>query len=138
MMIAIDGIVVRGLGAAANTLRLQWSHLVQHFPEIRDCHRATINVRLNVPILVVSPDGAAPPIAWVETRPDFIEGFSFLRIDLQCPLDAERVNAWIYIPHRSPHRFNLNTVEIITRELTGTLVGEPCRVHLLRATGYIV
>jgi hypothetical protein len=134
----IEATIMRGKGKAAETLQLQWPHLIKHFPEIRDCHPATINVQLNMALLVMNPDGTAPPTAWHPEVPNLTEGFSFRRIGFEFPIDTPPTEAWIYIPQLSSNRYNLLYAEILTKKIEGIRRGLRCRLHLASIAGFIV
>ena len=99
--VVIDGSVQKGVGGASSALPKQWPELVVRFPEIKDAYQGgTINVQLFVPLLVMNPDCAIPPYDWAGT--EILEGFGIVRIKFSCPVDIDPVNAWIYLPERSP------------------------------------
>jgi hypothetical protein len=132
MSTTIEATIVRGLGSATQTLQLQKPLLMTQFPEIADCHPATINLQLDRPLRVNNPDHTTEPIAWFPSQPEHFEKFSFLRIGFECPLGEPTRDAWIYIPHNSPHYADLFTVEIITARMDAAHVkaGTRCRVHI--------
>lgn len=76
-MISIRGKIVSGLGAAKDTLKAQMPYFVGIFPEIRDCHPASINVELEDALRIYNPDLVTPPIPWAGVPG---EEFSFLRV----------------------------------------------------------
>ncbi len=84
MAIIIEATIVSGLRAATMTVRLQMPLLViNHFPEIRDCRPATINLQLDRPLRVNNPTFTTPPIPWIPNRPELSETFSFLNVRLE-------------------------------------------------------
>ena len=121
----IDGIVVRGLEGAAITLKKQIPLIAEEFPEIRDCHRGSINIKLERALQVANPDYRTRPIAWGDPNP---EVFGFLRVSIQVPCDGPMSRAWIYIPYSSPHFANPNQVEIISPKIPGVVYGSNCRL----------
>jgi hypothetical protein len=130
-VLSIRGIVVKGLGAANQTLRLQMPYFAQLFPEIEGCYFGSINLRLEVGLRVSSPDFTTPLIPWAGPPG---EQFSFLRIDFEGPLSSSLRCAWIYLPHGSPHLYNPFSVEVITKEkVQGISHGVQCRVHIAKA-----
>lgn len=131
MAIIIEATIVSGLRAATMTVRLQMPLLViNHFPEIRDCRPATINLQLDRPLRVNNPTFTTPPIPWIPNRPELSETFSFLRIQLECPIGAEPQGAWIYIPHASPHRHNLFSAEILAKQMDAVQINSRCKLHI--------
>ena len=129
-MIAIIGKITNGLGAASQTLAHQLPHIANEFPEIAACHRGSINLELEVPLLVLVPDHRTKPIAWIPGNPT-TEAFDLVRIEFEAPPDAAPVPAWLYIPHGSPHRQTLNIHEVITTQLN--LAGvKLCRIKINR------
>lgn len=63
-MLTIPGRIVRGLGAASQTLRFQLPHFVQSHPELAMCSLRTINVILECQLEVISPSFVIGPIQW--------------------------------------------------------------------------
>ena len=126
----IDGTVAQGLQAAgAQTLPRQKDHFEHVIPAMKNfCHWATINVRLQRPILVITPDHQTQ-FDWGAGRP---ETFSFVEIQLEFPIGGARHNAWIYIPHDSPHFSDSSLAEVITKKIEGLTYGSECRIHLAR------
>jgi hypothetical protein len=131
-LIAITGHIRNGIGAATQTLSHQLPYIAKEFPEVAACHRGSINLELEVPLLVLVPDHRTKPIAWLPGNPN-TETFDFVRIELEAPYDAPAVPAWLYIPHRSPHRRTLHIHEVITTQLN--LAGvKLCRIKINRPT----
>ena len=95
--VIIDGTFESGLGKASQFWPFQGPHLIRHFPEIKNCHPGTINIRLVQPLRIHNPDYTTPPIPWVPNNPN-TEWFSFLRIALELPIGASHINAWVIIP----------------------------------------
>jgi hypothetical protein len=124
------GRIKHGLGAANKTLSLQIPLIAQEFPEIASCHRGSINLELDAPLLVMAPDHRTKPIAWLPNSPQ-TEMFDFLRVQLEAPVDTVAVQAWLYIPHGSPHRRTPCTHEVITShiDLAGVV---QCRIRIDR------
>jgi len=126
-MIIIRGRVTAGLGAASETLQYQMPYFAIHFPEVTVCHRASINVHLECPLLILNPDHTTPLIPWAGPPGEM---FSFLRIRLECPLNSELRQAWIYIPHGSPHYHKFVEVEVVTKWIDNLELGMPCQIHI--------
>lgn len=135
MSLAINGNIVRGLGAATNLVELQKPRLREFFPAIDECQIGTINVQLNHALDVRIPDIVTPPIAW-QAGSHANERFSFTKIEFE--FLEHRYEAWIYGAEFSAHRFNYNLVEVIARPIAGISPGCECVLHLDRFTGYIV
>ena len=91
----IDGMIVPGMGAATRTLLLQWPQLIEHVPEIQNCFQGTLNVHLSLPVLIINPERSVPPFEW---EPNHTEGFGFVRIRFECPINAEPVPGWVNQP----------------------------------------
>jgi hypothetical protein len=125
----INGVVVQGLGAAAKTLAIQIPLIEEEFPEIRCCHRASINIQLKNALRIEDPDYTTGPIPWAGPPG---EVFGFLRILLEYPAGATSKRAWIYIPHDSPHRNNRCHVEVIAERMQHIAYGSRCRIHIER------
>jgi hypothetical protein len=125
----IDGVVVQGLRAAgAVTLPRQKDHFEIVIPEMRGCHWATINLRLQLPLFIETPDHETE-FNWGGSRP---EKFGFLKIQIEFPVGGALSTGWVYIPHDSPHFGEPFLVEVITEKIEGLTYGSTCRIHLLR------
>jgi hypothetical protein len=131
----MNGQIVRGLGAATNTIQLQKPFLRDCFPEIDNCKPGTINVLLEHALDVRIPDIVTPPIAW-QPGSNAGERFGFTKVELE--VLSQRHEAWIYGAEFSSHRFNYMTAEILARPIEGIAPGIRCTLHLDRFTGYIV
>ena len=131
-MVAISGRIVNGIGAAAHTLSHQLPYIAKEFPEVAICYRGSINLELDVPLKVLTPDHRTKPIAWSPWNQK-TEIFDFVRIEIEAPCNASAVPAWLYIPHRSPHRHKLRIYEVITTQLNLADVNL-CRIKINRRT----
>jgi hypothetical protein len=125
MTIVINGTIKRGLGAASTTVKLQLEQLARVYPPIARVHAGTINVQLERPLRVNNPSFTSEPIRW---HPHALERFSFLEIEFECPSGAPRREAWIYIPHNSPHRPNLFIAEVLAEKIEGVQPDMACRI----------
>jgi hypothetical protein len=124
----IDGIVVRGFGAASSNLSKQIPLIAKEFPEIEGCHLGSINIKLERGLRVANPNHRTHPIAWGDPNP---EVFEFLRISIHLPPDGPAFRAWIYIPLNSPHFSNPNQVEVVAaQEIPGVFCGSSCRLQI--------
>jgi hypothetical protein len=128
-MLVMRGKVARGLGAATSTIAQQMPYVAPLFPEIKDCHLASINVLLEQGLRVFRPDFVTEPIPWAGGSG---EVFSFLRIGLEIPIGSEPRQAWIYIPHGSPHYYNPFTAEVIAPWIEGVTNDMACQIHIPR------
>jgi hypothetical protein len=131
-----------GTGSARNNLAMQWDGLTRYVPELRECHQGTINVDLQVPVLILNLHKAVPPFEWQTGQS---EGFGFLEIQFEWPIGAERLRAWVYLPQYSPHRYNMKFAEVVTthipelpqrHQLAGA--NRQCHLHFSQALGYII
>ncbi len=131
MIPAIKGKIQKGLGESQNTLREQMPLFRECFPEVGVCHPGTINILLEQPLVVITPDFTTRPLPW---HPAFRvvkggETFQFVRVRLTVAGHAP-VNAWIYRAQFSPYRENPFYVEIIAPNIGYT--GTPdCTVEVL-------
>jgi hypothetical protein len=126
-MIVMRGRVARGLGAATSTLARQMPYFAALFPEIRNCHLASINIDLEQGLRIFNPDFVTPPITWAGGTG---EQFSFLRIGLEIPIGSDHRRAWTYIPHGSPHYYNPFIIEVIAQLIEGVTYGTVCQLHI--------
>ena len=115
---------------ATSNLAIQLPMIATEFPEIADCHLGTINLLLDTPLLVLTPDHRTRPIPW---SPEFDPGeiFDFLRIVLEAPVNAAPVPAWLYIAHWSPHRADLRVHEVLAPKMP-VRYGDRCRIGIKR------
>lgn len=129
-MIVLQACIIPGLGAATGTLSRQLPLISQNFPEVSDCYRGTINLEVECPLTVTTPDHRTAPLAWTASRRT-TEVFDLLRIELELNTDhaTQLVPAWLYIAHFSPHRQTPTIHEVIAKPLNLTNV-ESCRIHL--------
>lgn len=109
----INGKLIKGHGVASITLAKQIPLMCESFPDISVCHFGSINLELEVDLIVASYDFRSLPIEW---EPNHKEVFDFLRVRLT-PINHPPVRAWLYIPHDSFHRKKLNHHELITTKL---------------------
>jgi hypothetical protein len=129
-LIVISGRIRHGIGAAAHALSYQLPHIAKEFPEVATCYHGSINLELEVSLKVLTPDHRTKPIAWLPGNPK-TEIFDFVRIEIEAPRNASAVPAWLYIPHRSPHRRKLRIYEVITTQLNLANVNL-CRIKINR------
>lgn len=120
--------IVRGLGVARGTLARQLPLISQEFPEIASCHPGTINLEFETPIEVTQPDHRTVPLAWTPSGRR-TEVFDLVRVELEFEQLPERVPAWLYVAHGSPHRCTPTVHEVITRQINLSVVHE-CRLHI--------
>jgi hypothetical protein len=132
-MLEISGRIIRGYGWATGYLAKQIPLIARQFPEIKNCHRGSINVRLKNPLRITRPDFATSEIDWGVMK----EVFHFTRIQFEIPAKGSgkkprRFKAWIYGPQNSPHRGDPFHVEVIARKIP---LGKnrACRIRIDRA-----
>lgn len=105
-MIKIKGKIVKGHGEAKKAFPMQLPFLKEFVPEIEDYEPGTINILLECPLVMPTPDIKTPPIQW-DTRQDPPipkEIFEFVRIKFEIlGKDNLPVDSLIYIAYNSPH-----------------------------------
>lgn len=111
---AIRGKIQKGLGESRNTVREQMPFFQECFPEVAGCKEGTINILLEKPLVILSPDFTTEPLPW---HPAFkiVKGgevFKFLRIKLTVD-GHEPVKAWIYKAQFSPYHDNPFYIEVL-------------------------
>ncbi|HEY9070709.1 MAG TPA: hypothetical protein VIV61_10680 [Candidatus Ozemobacteraceae bacterium] len=139
-MPAIKGKIQKGTGEGQNTVREQLPYFQECFPEVGVCRAGTINILLEQPLVVITPDFTTRPLPW---HPAFRivkggETFQFVRIRLTVE-GQEPVNAWIYRAQFSPYRDNPFYIEVIAPPVSFT--GTPgCTIEVLTGchTGLVV
>jgi hypothetical protein len=125
----LEGTVIPGLRAAGlMTVVRQMPHFETVIPEMKGLYAATINLRLEGALRIENPDHQTE-FAWSGPQ---AEKFSFLRVGLEFPIGNAAVDAWIYIPHDSPHFDKRCQVEIIAPKMSGLRYGSSCRIHIPR------
>lgn len=130
-MPAIKGKIQKGLGEGQNTVREQMPYFKECFPEAGICQPGTINILLEQPLVVITPDFTTRPLPW---HPAFRvmkggEIFQFVRIRLTVT-GCQPVNAWIYRAQFSPYRDNPFYIEVIAPKIGFTGIPD-CTVEVL-------
>lgn len=120
--------IVNGLGAAQGTLARQLPLISQEFPEVQNCHPATINLELDSPMTVILPDCRTSPLAWTPSG-QTNEIFDLVRIELEFEHFSSRIPAWLYVAHGSPHRCTPYIHEVIAPYIDLGEIGQ-CRIHV--------
>lgn len=129
-MITIDGVVVSGLRFAGSvSIPAQVPCFERGMPELAGVHFGTINLRLDRRVRIDNPDREFACV-WN----GYQEVFGFLEIRIEFPIGGESRQAWIYIPHGSPHREDRWQVEILAKTIEGLSYGSRCRINLPRGT----
>lgn len=103
MTTIINATVAEGQKAANWILKFQLPYLVWQFPEIKNIHPATINVKTETALEIENVDFKTPSVPWWTGKGWTAEEFSFLRVGFEYPLNSAPREAWIYIPENSPH-----------------------------------
>lgn len=137
---AIRGKIQKGLGESKNTVREQMPLFRECFPEVGVCKEGTINILLDKPLVILSPDFTTEPLPW---HPAFkiVKGgevFKFLRIKLTVD-GCEPVKAWVYKAQFSPYHDNPFYVEVLAPEIP--FHGEcGCSIEVMSkcSEGYVV
>ncbi len=136
----IKGKIQRGLGESKNTVHEQMPFFRECFPEVADCKEGTINILLEKPLVILTPDFTSKPLPW---HPAFrvVKGgevFKFLRISITVE-DCRPVKAWIYKAQFSPYHDNPFYIEVIAPPID--FDGEPaCTIKILNncSEGFVV
>jgi hypothetical protein len=123
-ILKIKGECQTWLRAAASNLSKQLPFIEKEFPEISGCYLGTVNLLLDFPLLVISPDHRTNPIPW-DPRFGVGEIFDFLRIEIEAPVGTSRVPAWLYIGHGSVHRADCRKHEVLGPKLN-VKIGDRC------------
>lgn len=137
----IGGKIQKGIGESANTVKEQMPFFEKCFPEVSQCKAATINILLEKPLVVLSPDFTTEPLPW---HPAFkvIKGgevFKFLRIKLKIE-GCDEVDGWIYKAQFSPYHDNPFYIEVLAPHIN--FKGTPdCKIMVTTgkcSEGYVV
>jgi hypothetical protein len=130
-MVIVPGKIVKGLGAASQTVRLQLPYLLKTCPALETCYCGTINVILECQMEVVTPDFLIGPIDWTGSGRAG-ELFGLLKIRFELVDSRSETGAWLYLPYGSPHRLNPYHAEILA-PLLQIQKSSACRLHLTAA-----
>jgi len=133
MTTVIDAIIFRGSEVATKNMGYQLPELVRQFPNIKNVHPGSINVRLSKPLYGLRYEYTTSPIRWWDAGPDQwqIEIFSFLEIKFEYPIDNNTLyRAWLFDCHNSGYHNNPLFHEIIAEKIEGVAYDKDCRVHL--------
>ncbi|MDD5773950.1 MAG: hypothetical protein PHX78_10845 [bacterium] len=113
----IKGKIQKGFGAASSiNIPKQKPFFKKYIPNIDSYHTGTINLLLDAPLVISSPDIETEPIEWVK---NFTEIFGFLKIKFETipPSQDMPLDALIYIPYRSPYYTNHFYKEIMAPKI---------------------
>ena len=127
-ILSLKARIVPGLGVAQGTLARQLPMISQEFPEVAGCHPATINLEFESPIEVVQPDHRTAPLAWTPSGRT-TEVFDLVRVELEFDQLSQRIPAWLYVAHESPHRRTPTVHEVIASQINLSEIQE-CRLHI--------
>jgi len=118
-VITLRGRIVKGLGSAAGILPVQAPLLARRFPQVGRLHLATINIVLESPLRIETPDIITDPIDWHDREVVHITQVKFqpVRMTPTGYAPGPVIEAWIYSPQHSVHRANPYHVEIMTEKL---------------------
>jgi len=143
MNVVISATVQRGARAASKNVPYQLPLLIPQFPELKNIYRATINMRLDRPLLI-SKFERTTFIKWWDVdvgRAGFWhpERFSILPIGFEYPIDAPTKEAWLFVSYDSRSfllaqttsgRFSFQEVEVVTEKIDGLEYGRRCKIHV--------
>lgn len=129
--VALVGRIRPGLGIASQALAIQLPTIAREFPEVAACRPASINIELELPLMVIAPDHRTRRITWTPGQ-NGTEAIDLLRVDFEAPLNAPPVPAWLYIPHNSPYRRMPHVHEVIAPPLD-LQQATSCRIRFNRA-----
>ncbi|EKD81834.1 MAG: Glycosyltransferase family 9 protein [uncultured bacterium] len=136
----IKGKIQRGLGESKNTVHEQIPFFRECFPEVASCQEGTINILLEKPLVILTPDFTSAPLPW---HPAFkvVKGgevFKFVRCSITVE-GCKPVKAWIYKAQFSPYHDNPFYIEVIAPPIGFS--GEPnCSIEILShcSEGFVV
>jgi hypothetical protein len=105
----VSGVVVKGLGCASHTTKIQFPIIGRLIPELSGLFPGTINVLADKALVLGVPDLRLPPVP--DIHPNMCEFFDFWRIQL-AEANDKAVPAFIYRSSGSIHRLNPCHLEI--------------------------
>lgn len=118
MQAVARGLIQRGIGESKNTIHAQMPFFKKCFPEVIVCEEGTINIALEKPLVVITPDFTTAPIPW---HPAFkvVKGgeiIEFVRIILTVD-GFKPVDAWVYRAQFSPYYNNPFYIEVLAPKI---------------------
>ena len=128
-MIKIKGYITNNSGAETSNVAGQLPLIAKEFPEVEVCHKGTINILLTMPLIVLKADYQTTAIQWLGKNAAG-EIFDMLRIEFEVTRINKKIQAWIYIPHWSPHRAKPWVHEVIAPYCDGIQAGDECIIHI--------
>jgi hypothetical protein len=132
-MVVLEGVIWPGATAASITVSKQLPLLMPYIPDAAQLHPATINVLFptGAAIRITVPDIVTPPLPW--RGPNLAsERFAFTRIGFEFPVGGSPIDAWIYTPEQSHHRFDMGLIEILAPKIEGIAYRHTCKLHIDR------
>jgi hypothetical protein len=137
MTTVIDAIIVQGVGAATKNMGHQLPKLIAQFPNIKNVHHGSINVRLSKPLDGLNYEYTTSPICWWDAGPDRwqTETFGFLEIKFEYPIDNNTFyRAWLFDCHNSRYHndpsYRPFFHEVVAEKIEGVAYDKNCRVYL--------
>lgn len=129
-MITLNAVPGRGVHQASRFLTLQLPLIGRTFPAVLGCHPGTINVEFDKGLIVARPDHRTPPLSWMPGGSP--EVFDLVQVQFEAPLGTRGVQAWLYVPHHSPHRQTPQLHEVLVGTRLNLKGVSRFRVHLDR------
>jgi len=115
----IRGKIIKGIGAASNTIAQQKIYFKPYINNIDDYYDGTINVLLESPLFIREPKIITPIIRWGKEGRLGKFGFHQIKLELEKkpPAQNEVIECYIYIPYNSPLYNNLFLMEILAPKI---------------------
>jgi hypothetical protein len=136
-VISVEGTVVQGNRVASKNIKFQLPQLIKQFPDIKDIHTASINVKLDSPLRIHRYDHNASIRWWdiAEGRDGFWhpEDFSLLEIKFEFPIGGVIYRAWFYESHHSGRVGDPKNFEIVSEKIQGLSYGCRCKIRVDRS-----
>ena len=143
MDVVIEATVQRGARVANKNIKSQLPKLISQFPELKDIHTATINLRLDKPLLI-SKFERTTFIRWWDVdvgRAGFWhpEEFSILPIKFEYPINGQTKDGWLFVSHDSGYfrraqtasgLFRFEVIEVVTEQIAGLQYGHRCKIYV--------
>lgn len=130
-MISIAAKMIDGHGLASTSMQLQLPYFQKYYAELENCHAGTINLLLDVDLIVFNPDFSTAKISWHPEYPP--EKFDFLRIRLHISKagnEQKEYDAWIYMAEKSPHKNIAGIQEVICQKIDGIQRGDEFKLFI--------
>ena len=140
-MIEFNGVIVEGEKSASGFSK-NWNgygsiyHQIEFiknispsfYDEVKKCKLATINILFEDDILINKWAYTFDKVFWLPHSDTWYEKISFTPIIFH--FQNQDTKAWVYKPHKSPHKNRKKFFEIIAPEINNIKYNEKCKIKI--------